>query len=106
MHITFSNTSHLGGLAMLGSIFVVLFWIATAIVHIVLADAVYNDAHKISETPERDLFFLGNGLWSLATLLGGIFVAAIYWAIHHSTLNLQVARSKNSESDLPDSGKN
>ena len=66
-----------------------LLWILTAIVHIGFALAVLNDSQMLWTHLRRKTFFVGRGLWALATLLGGVFVAAIYWSIHHSTLRPQ-----------------
>ena len=52
------------------------------LVHIVFAGAVYRDAKHL-QTP----IFLGPRLWFVATLVGGVITAAIYWAMHHSRLN-------------------
>ena len=35
----------------------------------------------------RKPIFVGSILWFLATLVGGVFVAGIYWIMHHSQLN-------------------
>lgn len=61
-------------------------WILTAIVHVGFALAVWSDSHLLWKQLRRKTFLVGGGLWALATLLGGVFVAAIYWLIHHSTL--------------------
>jgi hypothetical protein len=61
---------------------VVLFWVATAIVHIGFAIAVLQDTRR----RVGDTFLVGGGIWALATLLGGVVTAGIYWVIHHSTL--------------------
>lgn len=105
MHFTISHSPHLSGLFQFVPILMIFFWIAAATVHIFLASAVYNDARKISEQPGRDLYFLGDGVWSLAVLLGGVFVATAYWLMHHSTLNIQIARAKDSPTSLDDSCK-
>ena len=69
----------IAGLSLLG---VIAFWVLTAIVHITFAVAVYRDASRL-ESP----VFVGAGIWLIATLIGGVFTAAIYWAIHRSRLN-------------------
>jgi hypothetical protein len=69
-----------------GLVWIVALWILTAVVHIGFAIAVLSDAQLLWMRLRRKTFFVGGGLWSLATLLGGVFVAAIYWVIHHSTL--------------------
>lgn len=67
----------------------IAFWLVTAIVHIAFALAVLADSHLLWKHLRRKTFLVGGGMWALATLLGGVFVAAIYWLIHHSTLRPQ-----------------
>ena len=55
------------------------------IINIIFAAAVARDAglfEKRGVTPS----LVGGITWAFSTLIGGIFVAAIYWFIHHSTL--------------------
>jgi hypothetical protein len=73
----------------------VVFWAITVIIHISFALAVGSDATKLRNS-SRDLIFVGPGIWFLATLLGGVFVAAAYWIIHHSRLNEAIPPSRNS----------
>jgi hypothetical protein len=63
-------------------------WLLTTIVHVGLAYAVFVDSGLTWRHLLRniDTFLVNGGLWALATLLGGVFVAAIYWLVHYSTL--------------------
>jgi hypothetical protein len=61
-------------------------WILTAVVHLCFAAAVFNDAETLLLHAQRKTVLVGCGLWALATLLGGVFVAAIYWLLHHSSI--------------------
>ncbi len=63
-----------------------LIWLMTAIVHVGFACAVFTDSGLMWRRLRRNTFLVGGGIWALATLLGGVFVAAVYWLIHHSTL--------------------
>jgi hypothetical protein len=79
----------------------ILFSVFVAVVNIlfaatVLADARRFDAPGSPRMPQtrRQLVLVGPGVWALATLLGGVFIAAIYWGMHHSTLNPEVARTE------------
>ena len=72
-----------------GIVGVFAIWILTAIVHISFALAVLQDSQNLWRFVHRKTFFVGGGIWALATLLGGVFVAALYWLIHHSSLRPQ-----------------
>ncbi|MDE0088999.1 MAG: hypothetical protein OXU23_24990 [Candidatus Poribacteria bacterium] len=76
-----------------GVFWIVAFWITTIIVHITFAVAVYRDAKRFG-TP----IFVESIIWMLATLIGGVVTAAIYWALHHSSLNTS-NRSTSTETD-------
>ena len=56
--------------------------VLTVPIHIAFAAAVYRDTKRL-QTP----IFLSPGLWCVATLVGGVITAGIYWAMHHSRLN-------------------
>ncbi|RBP46180.1 hypothetical protein DES53_102566 [Roseimicrobium gellanilyticum] len=64
-------------------------FLLTGIVHLCFAFAVWNDAGLMAKLHHRGTFLVGGFLWALATLVGGVFVAGVYWAIHHSTLRPQ-----------------
>jgi len=59
--------------------------IIVGIVNILFAIAIIKDAERLILRGEC-LFLVGPGLWSLATLLGGIPAVALYWAVHYSAL--------------------
>lgn len=60
--------------------------VLTAIVHICFAMAVFADAGKLSRPA-----LVGPVVWALATLLGGVVAAGIYWVMNRSTLCGRVA---------------
>ena len=71
---------------MFGTILQTIFFVALAIVHVGFALNVLKDGDQLrAEGAEPSL--AGPALWALATLLGGVFVAAIYWVVNHSTLS-------------------
>lgn len=75
--------SQMGGGLML---FVVVgFWVVSAIVHILFALAVSNDARRLTASG-RNVVLVSGTVWAWATLLGGAIVAGIYWLVHHSSL--------------------
>ncbi len=55
-----------------------------ALVHIVFAFGVYRASSRLS------VHFAPRLIWSLATLMGGVFVAGVFWLMHLSTLAPQV----------------
>ncbi|MCC5453099.1 hypothetical protein LMJ53_15355 [Rheinheimera sp. UJ51] len=59
--------------------------IATILVHIAFSAAVFNDAKRL-QSKHDSLAFVNSWIWSLAVLVGGVFVALAYWVIHHSTI--------------------
>ena len=65
------------------------FWVllVTAAVHISFAVGVFSDATA------RRTQFVGPVIWSLATLIGGPFVAVAYWVIHLSSLSITTKTS-------------
>ncbi|SNY53181.1 hypothetical protein SAMN06297280_2326 [Arsukibacterium tuosuense] len=63
----------------------VLPMIGALLVHLAFSAAVFNDAKKM-QTEHGSLAFVNCWLWSLAVLVGGVFVALAYWVMHHSTI--------------------
>lgn len=72
-----------GDLAPIGILIMVAFWIMTIVIHVAFSLAVYRDA-KLLNRFGTGTVFTGPLIWSWAVLVGGVFVAAIYWVIHHS----------------------
>jgi hypothetical protein len=60
----------------------------TAVDHIGVAGAVWADAGDLKRRAQGPVL-TGPFFWTAATLLGGVFVAGIYWLMHHSTLSRQ-----------------
>jgi hypothetical protein len=81
MHISFSDAGF-GYFAMASLLFVAL----TFIVHVAFANAVNRDAHNLEKTGIHTAL-VGPTMWTVATLVGGVFVACAYWLIHHSSLS-------------------
>jgi hypothetical protein len=63
----------------------IVYFIAVAIVHIGFSAAVSADAGRLRREGSGPLI-AGPFLWTLATLLGGVFVAGVYWLVNHSAL--------------------
>ena len=61
--------------------------VLTVVVHIAFAFAVYRDAATTVQT--RTVWFVSPFIWGVATLLGGVFVAGVFWALHYSTLRVR-----------------
>lgn len=58
--------------------------IIALIIHVAFAVAIFKDASG-RRTNGRVVWFVHPIIWAGATLLGSVFVAAVYWAIHYST---------------------
>lgn len=57
----------------------------TAILHVIFAGAIAQDAGRLAK--QGFPTFLVSGItWAFATLVGGLWVVAIYWLLHRSTL--------------------
>lgn len=84
---------------------VVGFWstlilVLTVIVHFVFGYGVYVDALRLVKRGRR-LYFVNSRFWFFATLVGGVFVAGIYWVLHHSRLNpsIELQQIQNDQRD-------
>jgi len=62
-----------------------VYWAVIVIIHILLAVGVYDAAKKL-KMENRPVIFVAGWVWAVATLIGGVIPAGIYWAINHSTL--------------------
>jgi len=69
-----------------------LLMVIGALVHLVFAGAVARDAGALYQLERRTALVSGH-VWAFATLLGGVYVAAVYWFIHHSHLTIDKERS-------------
>lgn len=61
------------------------------ILHFIFAAAVAKDAGRLVKEG-RTTWLVSGITWSFATLLGGVFVAAIYWFIHYSNIVRPIAK--------------
>jgi hypothetical protein len=78
-----SETSQL-----LGNFFNSIHWVTLVIqviLHFIFASSVAKDAGLIMKKG-RTTWLVSGMTWALATLIGGVFVAAIYWFIHYSNI--------------------
>ena len=57
----------------------------STILHIVFAGAVARDTGELTKVGQKTLLVSGI-TWAFATLIGGVFVAVVYWVMHHSKL--------------------
>jgi len=55
------------------------------ILHFIFAAAVAKDAGRINKEG-RTTWLVSGITWAFATLIGGVFIAAIYWFIHYSNI--------------------
>ncbi|MBA6262143.1 hypothetical protein [Colwellia sp. Bg11-12] len=59
---------------------------SNGLIHLLFGVAVYFDARSQDKYPPTGSIFVKPIIWGIATLVGGVFVAAVYWLMHHSTL--------------------
>lgn len=69
-----------------GGAYVLAMTVGSFLLHLFLTIGVYQEASDRS-IRGRKLWFIGPVLWAFATFFGGIFTAAVYWVLHHSTLS-------------------
>ena len=76
----------LAGIQFIGTLVIALvlgaIWL---VVHLLFAIGVNRDARAIESRGQYTLF-VSPGWWTIVVLLGGPFLAGLYWAMHRSTL--------------------
>ena len=99
MDINFIDWEFTALFGVLGGLVGIAVVVLTALVHIVFAIAVYRDATELDRV--RTLIIAGPAIWGIATLIGGVVTAAIYWAMHHSRLNpdIPIASTETTETE-------
>ena len=80
------GTEFLRQLTWLSSIFIPIIWILTIAIHVIFAAAVARDGGMLHRQGTGTVL-VGPMVWAFAVLLGGVFVAGMYWLIHHSALS-------------------
>lgn len=65
--------------------FFYLIMVINGILHLVFASAVARDAGHLARTGQKPVLVSATA-WAFATLVSGVFVAALYWILHYSTL--------------------
>lgn len=71
--------------------FFYLIMLLNGVLHLVFASAVARDTGKLTRLGQRPVLVSG-ATWAFTTLIGGVFVAAIYWILHYSTLTRPTSR--------------
>lgn len=79
------ETESLRQLAGLSATFIPLIWILMIVINVIFAAAVARDGGMLQRQGTGTVL-VSPIVWSFAVLLGGVFVAGMYWLIHHSTL--------------------
>lgn len=69
--------------------FYLMILVINGLIHVLFAGAVAKDAGQMQKMGQRPAL-VSAPTWAFATLLGGVFVGAVYWFIHHSTLTRPV----------------
>ena len=72
-----------GQFATFGPMIAVVILILTILVHVAFCGAVIGDGRRLKHLG-KDTVLVGFEIWTVGTLLGGVFVAGIYWAVHYS----------------------
>lgn len=75
-------------------------WLIFIIINVMFAFGVGNDANELRREGGRTQI-VGQAVWFLATLFGGVFVAAIYWVIHRSALSRAASHQVNAPQTPP-----
>ncbi len=77
---------------------VTMYYILMAIVHLAFAAAVAKEAGRLLQSRGATIL-VGPVMWSFATIIGGVWVAAVFWLMHHLPLlqqsNYRVNDDKN-----------
>ncbi len=64
---------------------VTMYYILMTVVHLAFAAAVAKEAGRLLSS-RGSTILVGPVMWSFATIIGGVWVAAVFWLLHHLPL--------------------
>jgi hypothetical protein len=73
-----------------------LLWVINGFIHFLFAGAVAKDCGQLTNRGLRPIL-VSPATWSFTTLIGGVWVAGLYWFLHHSTLTISSAIKQQTE---------